>query len=75
MNVKAVTFVTSLFISMGVPAMDKKSVTAFQTVKKANQQQVITGLDNIFTGQVAIKPLTDVTDSINASSAYVSFNA
>ena len=74
MNVKAVTFVTSLFISMGVPAMDKNQSQHFKPLK-TNQQQVITGLDNIFTGQVAIKPLTDVTDSINASSAYVSFNA
>lgn len=44
-----------------------------QTIKKASEQQVIKGPDNIFTGSVEIKPLTDVTDGINASSAYVSF--
>jgi len=75
MNVKTVTFVTTLFISMGVPAMDKQPVITSQTIKKASQQQVIEGPDKIFTGTVAIKPLTDVTEGINASSAYVSFNA
>ncbi len=73
MNVKTVTFVTTLFISMGVPAMDKQPVIASQTIKKASQQQVIEGPDKIFTGTVAIKPLTDVTEGINASSAYVEF--
>ncbi|SDB92448.1 (R)-mandelonitrile lyase [Acinetobacter boissieri] len=44
-----------------------------QTIKKASEQQVIKGPDSIFTGSVEIKPLTGVTDGINASSAYVSF--
>ncbi|GAA5001103.1 cupin domain-containing protein [Acinetobacter puyangensis] len=55
--------------------MDNQQTIPVQTIKKASQQQVIKGPDKIFTGTVAIKPLTDVTDGINASSAYVSFNA
>lgn len=54
--------------------MDKQSMT-IQTIKKANEQQVIQGSDKSFTGSVAIRPLTDVTEGINAPSAYVSFNA
>ncbi|WP_436868888.1 (R)-mandelonitrile lyase [Acinetobacter courvalinii] len=75
MNIKALTFVTTLFFSMGVPAVDKQSVNPSQTIQKASQQQVVIGSDKNFTGTVAIKPLTNVTEGINAPSAYVSFKA
>ena len=75
MHIKTVALAATLFTSMGVPAMDNQPITPVQTIKKASQQQVIEGPDQIFTGTVAIKPLTDVTESMNASSAYVSFNA
>lgn len=75
MNMKPLALTTTLLISMGVNAMDNHKSTPVQTIKKASQQQVIEGPDKIFTGTVAIKPLTDVTESMNASSAYVSFNA
>lgn len=75
MNIKTVTLVTSLMISMGVPAMDKQSSIESQIVKKASEQQVMNGSDKNFTGSVAIKPITSVTEGINAPSAYVSFNA
>lgn len=75
MHIKTVALAATLFTSMGVPAMDNQPTTPVQTIKKASQQQVIEGPDQIFTGTVAIKPLTDVTESMNASSAYVSFNA
>lgn len=75
MHIKTVALAATLFTSMGVPAMDNQPITPIQTIKKASQQQVIEGPDQIFTGTVAIKPLTDVTESMNASSAYVSFNA
>ncbi|WP_427837868.1 (R)-mandelonitrile lyase [Acinetobacter baumannii] len=66
--------ITFLFSSAGVFAMDKQPI-AIQTVKKASEQQVIHGSDQIFTGTVAIRPLTEITDGINAPTAYVSFNA
>ena len=75
MNMKPFTLATTLLISMGVNAMDNQKLAPVQTIKKASRQQVIEGPDKIFTGTVAIKPLTDVTESMNASSAYVSFNA
>lgn len=75
MNIKSIVISTTLFTSIGVQAMDTSQAILSQTIKKAVDQKVIEGPDNIFTGTVAIKMLTDVTDSINASSAYVSFNA
>lgn len=75
MKIKIVALAATLFTSMGALAMDNQLITPVQTIKKASQQQVIEGPDQIFTGTVAIKPLTDVTEGINASSAYVSFNA
>lgn len=75
MNVKAATCVTTLLISMGVPAMEQQAVIESQTIKKANQHTVIEGSSQNFTGAVAIKPLTSVTDGINAPSAYVSFTS
>lgn len=53
--------------------MNKQQV-AFQTIKKSSDQQIIKGSDEYFTGSVEIKPLTNITDGINAPSAYVSFN-
>lgn len=75
MHIKTVALAATLFTSTGVLAMDKQQSTPVQTIKKASQQQMIQGPDTIFTGTVAIQPLTDVTESMNASSAYVSFNA
>ena len=75
MNIKTVIFLSSLIVSMGVSAMDKQPVNPSQSIKKANEQNVITGSEQSFTGSVAIKPLTDITEGINAPSAYVSFNA
>lgn len=76
MNIRATAFTASLLISMGVQAMDlQQKIISSQTIKKASQQQVISSPENIFTGTVTIKPLTDITEGINAPSAYVSFNA
>lgn len=75
MDIRKITLMISLMISMGVSAMDKKLITESQIVKKASGQQVVNGSDKNFIGSVAIKPLTSVTEGINAPSAYVSFNA
>jgi quercetin dioxygenase-like cupin family protein len=74
MKIKSFALAATLCTSMGVSAMDKQSTVPSQTIKKADQQQIIAGSDQIMTGTVAIKPLTDVTEGINAPSAYVSFN-
>ena len=75
MNIKTVSVMISLTISMGVSAMDKQLITESQIVKKASEQQVVNGSNKNFIGSVAIQPLTSVTEGINAPSAYVSFNA
>ncbi|MCU4578445.1 cupin domain-containing protein [Acinetobacter courvalinii] len=76
MDLKTTLFITTFFLfSTGVQAMDKTKNMPVQSVKKASEQQVIQGSDQIFTGTVAIRPLTEITDGINAPTAYVSFNA
>lgn len=65
---------TFLLLSTGVQAMEKSSA-ASQTIKKSSEQPVVNGSDKYFTGAVTIKPLTNVTEGINAPSAYVNFNA
>ncbi|MEI1682924.1 cupin domain-containing protein [Acinetobacter baumannii] len=74
MNIKPFALATTLLISMGVNAMDNHKSDQVQTIKRASEQKVIQGSDKNFTGSVAVKPLTDITDGINAPSAYVSFN-
>lgn len=75
MNIKPFALAVTLLISMGVNAMDNQKSEQVQTIKKASDQKVIQGSDKNFTGSVAVKPLTDIKDGINATSAYVSFNA
>lgn len=74
MNIKPFALATTLLISMGVNAMDNHKSDQVQTIKRASEQKVIPGSDKNFTGSVAVKPLTDITEGINAPSAYVSFN-
>ena len=53
--------------------MNTVQATTVQTIKKANQHQVFGGSDQSFTGAVSVQLLTEVTEGINAPSAYVSF--
>ncbi len=73
MNMKFGVLTTSFLISMGAQAMNTVQATTVQTIKKANQHQVFGGSDQSFTGAVSVQLLTEVTEGINAPSAYVSF--
>lgn len=63
------------FVAIGAHAMENQKNTQTQTITKAEQSQEIKGSDENFTGSVAIRPLTKITDGINATSAYVKFDA
>ncbi|WP_353143759.1 (R)-mandelonitrile lyase [Acinetobacter pragensis] len=75
MNMKFGVLMATLLISIGAQAMSQEKASASQTIKKANEHQIFGGSDQSFTGAVHVELLTDVTESINASSAYVSFQA
>lgn len=46
-----------------------------QTITKATERKTIQGSSDYFSGSVTVQPLTNVTEGINATSAYVSFKS
>ena len=75
MRITLATLLITSFLSIGASAMDTQNNIDTQTITKASDLPEIEGSDENFTGEVAITPLTKVTDGINATSDYVSFNA